>query len=158
MATKTTEKSTDMVRRYVIGDDGVDKDRKQLTCLYLLDEKGKHNEDLPKYITKRAGALRMMVGHVYEIPTSEDGKTFSVGQKKWICEYDDSETVLLWQTRQTALDMATRASKIEKKNATDDSHLMTAIEPIRRAYRGMAINQRTAFEAWLLAQLRQGEW
>lgn len=95
----------------------------------------------------------MSTGVVYEINTSEDGNSLSIGSPKYIGQSDDPR-VIEWQAEQAAFNTLKREKQIEKKMATDTWKLDKHIEALAMARIRLAANQRLPFDLWLLNQIR----
>lgn len=139
---------------YVISNDveGTDKLCKVLRPLASVEDQATH-----AWIALKRGSERLLrVGHVYEIPVKNEGRTFVISAAKWIRQYEDTEAVQRWQAAQVALEARIQRRKIEKREATNASGLEDSIAPLRKAYQRLAFsNDRLAFELWLLTQLRK---
>lgn len=110
-------------------------------------------EDTSAFLPGKATA-RFAIGHVYSIPVK--GTTFSFGKAKWLRQYEGPETEV-WQAKQKVLVLEQAAQKLEAREATDDSRLVAALEPIRKAYSRLPYPQRLPFELWVLSVLRRSK-
>ncbi len=99
-------------------------------------------------------AARFAVGHVYEIMTSLDGSKFNLGTKTWVCVHPDSQLVDTWQAKEKARRLTEEAAALERREATNTSHLEKYTKALRLARARLAPSQRTAFDVWLLNEVR----
>ena len=94
-----------------------------------------------------------MVGHIYTIKA--DGNMFSFSTTEWVREYEDTAKVMEWQAAHKATEIKRAKLALEKREATNDSALIRAIESMKPAYKALRHSDRPAFELWLLTKLRK---
>lgn len=97
----------------------------------------------------------MGVGSVYDVPTTNEGKSLFFGQKRWVGVYEDRAQVLEWQALEKAADLEAQRKATAKRIGTDDHELEVALEPLRLAYQRLPYPQRLGFELWVLSVLRR---
>lgn len=162
MNTKTAE--TDVKRDYVCAGRFISsKDNKVVLQMYPVDAVvGKTWDMIERDVDLKASCFieskdtkRIRAGHVYTIPTRNEGKSFVFAAAKWLRQYEDEATALHWQVEEKAVLQALAAGALEKKMATGDSTIQRYLKPIREAYQRLPYSQRLAFELYVLSQLRK---
>ena len=102
---------------------------------------------------------RLCVGHEYYIPFLEKpdgGSSVYFGRAKWRGQHADRDRVLAWQAQERAATAKDAAHAREKREATDDSALVEALQPLAEAYQKLPYPSRLGFEVWVLSVLRRG--
>lgn len=125
-------------------------DKKVYLRLHRVNDLGTNLNFADDKLTKGLRA-----GQVYNIGTSNEGKTFHFGTRSWVRQFEDQAKVLEWQAAEKAISLSEEARKLEAREGTSTSGLEKALEPIRMAYERLPYPQRAAFEVYVLSVLRR---
>lgn len=147
-------------RRFVVLPTWVNKDGKKFVSVALVENVNGGNDDGYGWIYALGkDNRRLCVGHEYWIPFMEKpdgGKSLYFGRAKWVGQHADRARVVNWQAAERAATSKAAAQAREKREATDDSALRDALEPLAAAYQKLPYPSRLGFEVWVLSVLRRG--
>ncbi len=96
---------------------------------------------------------KMAVGHVYMIPTTNEGKSIILARSQWVSVFEDED----WRREEVAkaevFELARKRAVIEKDAKVDE--LERLIKPLRTLYWRLNSGDRLAFEMIVLNKLRE---